>query len=99
MAPDAGKTIGLELERHRGAVFARASIGGGAFVQTEQVLHVMAQSVRDDVGRGKIAWRAEALGQRGEEPQIQVHLAIRWAVERSGRRLREAASRIDGIAK
>src|SRR5262245_50320396 len=53
----------------------------------------------DDVGLGEVTRRAEPFGELTEEPEIEVDLVIAGTVEGAGRRLREAARRVDGIAE
>ena len=96
--PDAGQAIGLQLEPHRQRVglllrrraAARLHLLGDA----EQVLHVMPDLVRDHVGLREIARRLEALAQLAVEAEVDVDLLIGRAVERTHRRLREAARRL-----
>ena len=59
MPPDAGVAVGLQLESHRGAPRARPRILLHARGGPQQVLHVMAELVRDHVCLGKIARGAE----------------------------------------
>ena len=65
MRPDAGEKIGLQLQPDRELVvfgLADAAARSLHFVRdAEQVLHVMADLMRDDVGLREIAGRAEAL--------------------------------------
>src|SRR5262245_8967575 len=98
VAPDAGVAVRLQLEGDRRAVRAR-SRPLHAFGGPQQVLHVMTDLVRDDIRLREVAGRAEALRQLAEESEIEVDLPIARAVERAGRRLREAARRLDGVAE
>ena len=61
----------------------------------EQVLHVVADLVGDDVGLGEVARGAEARAQLVEEAEVDVDLLVARTVERAHRRLGEAAGRID----
>jgi len=57
----------------------------------EQVLHVVADLVGNDVGPGKITARPQPLLHFLEETQVYIYLFIPWAVERAGGRLGVAA--------
>src|SRR5262245_62836017 len=59
----------------------------------------MTEFMRDDVRLRKGPGRGGVLRQLIEERQIQVDLPIAGAIERPGGRLREAAGRVDRIAK
>ena len=61
VAPHASETIGLELERDRGAVRTSSRAVRCARVDAGEVLNVVAELVRDDVRLCEIARRAEAL--------------------------------------
>src|SRR5262249_29602458 len=102
VSPDAGQAVGLQLEAHRQRIRGGRLLllrGSEALLDAGQPLHVMADLVRDDVGAREIAGRAESLAQLAEESQIQVDAAVRWTVERTGRRLRQAARRLNRIAE
>ncbi len=61
--PDAGETVGLQLHPHRKVVgFGRILLLQAAdlLVDSEHVLHVMSDLVREDVGRCQVAGGAEA---------------------------------------
>src|SRR6185436_15830614 len=64
--------------------------------QPEQVLHVVSDLVGDHVGLREVAGRAEPVTQRAEEAEIEVELMVGRTVERSDRRARRAARRLDG---
>src|ERR1700730_3192470 len=68
-------------------------------LDAEQFLHMMSNFMGQDVGLGKLSGRAEALLQFVVEAQIDINLLILWTVERTGRGLRQAAGRIDRVAK
>src|SRR4051794_26659467 len=59
----------------------------------------MAKLVRDDVGFGKIAGRAESAAQFVEEPEVQIDIVICRTVERAAGRLRKAAPRVSSVAE
>ena len=64
------------------------------FGDAEQVLHVMADLVRDDVGVGEVAAGLELGGQLVEEAQVEEDALVGRAVERSHRRTPRRRSRI-----
>src|SRR4051794_22642747 len=80
--PDAGEAVGLQFEVDTAALRpgdALANLAHGA----EQVLHVVAVFVRDDVGlRERSAGRAEPGAQLVEEAEVEIDVTIRRAVER-----------------
>ena len=81
VAPHAGEAVGLQLQAHRQLV-GLASVPPAAaaphlVVDAEQVLHVVADLVRDDVGLGEVAGRAEAPFQLVVEAEVDVDLAGR----------------------
>src|SRR5579872_6057387 len=96
IGPHAGETIGLQLDLDlqgvgfgltRGLLLHRVHFRDDA----EQVLHVMAGLVRDDVGLRELAGLALAAAEPGldlaEEAGVEKNLLLRWAVERAHRRL------------
>src|SRR5262245_42856977 len=98
MAPDTGEAIGLEFQRHRGAVRAAAR-SADPFGVAEEVLHVMPDLVGDHVRLREVARRREPLRQLVEEPEIEIDLAITRTVERSRRGFSESACRLDLVAE
>src|SRR5262249_45235351 len=60
----------------------------------DELLDVVAELVRDDVGLREVAGRAEAIDELAVERQVDIDLLVLGAVERPGRRLREAAARL-----
>src|SRR5258706_8274881 len=68
MAPDAGKAIGLELERHG----PRA----GTTHDPQQPLHMVPNLVRDHISARKITGRTESVLQFLEKSQIEIHAPI-----------------------
>src|SRR5688572_1908085 len=98
MGPDAGEEVGLELEPHRELVvlgLAHASAGGLDLVaDPEEVLHVVPDLVRYDVGLREVSGRAVSPPQVLVEGEVDVELLIGRAVERTHRRLRETARRL-----
>ncbi len=98
--PHAGQAIGLQLEPHRqqiGLTLGYALAGLLHLVRdAEQVLHVMADLVRDHVGLGEIALRPVALAELVEEGQVEIDLAVGRTVERPHLRLTDAAGAARG---
>ena len=97
MRPHAREAVGLQLRAHRQAVAsapgscARAAVDLGGDAQ--ELLHVVADLVRDHVGLREIARRVEALAQVAVEGEVDVDLLVAGAVERPHRRLPRAARR------
>ena len=96
MSPDAGKEIGLELEPHREAVVFRftdaATLRLHLVADTEEILHVMSDFVRDNVSLREVSGRAEAFVERSIESKVDVNAPILRAVERSTGAAGESAS-------
>src|SRR5215831_4163520 len=101
--PDARQAVGLQLHAH----LERVALGLAATAlrlldalgDAEQVLHVMADLVGDDVGLGEIARGADLVAQVAVERQIDVELVIARTVEGAHCRLGEAAGRLHGAAE
>src|SRR6185369_7332065 len=95
VGPHAGEAVGLQFHPHgQGVGFALAHVGAGfadLSLDAQYVLHVMADLVGDHIGLREIAGRAEPARELVEEIEIEIDLLIAWAIERSDRRLREAA--------
>ena len=77
--PDAGEAVGLQLQPHRELVglllASRAAARRCTFSRdAEQVLHVVADLVRDHVRLREIARRAEAPLELVEEGQVEIDL-------------------------
>jgi hypothetical protein len=98
VSPDAGQAISLKLERYRRAVGSHRGVACPR-VEAQQVLHVVAHLVRDDVGLREVARRAESLRQLLEEAKVEVDLLITRAIERARRRLGGAARGVHDVAK
>ena len=84
VGPDARVAVGLQLDAHgvRGRTAVAALHAGG---RAQQVLHVVAVLVGDDVGAGEVAaLRAEAGLQLLVEGQVDVDVLVGGAVERPG---------------
>jgi hypothetical protein len=68
----------------------------GLAEDAEFVLDVVADLVRDDIGGGEVAARAETLRESREEVGVEVDLLVARAVERPGLGGRTAAGRLRG---
>src|SRR5262249_48841652 len=88
-----GQSVGLAL-RARVFLGARDPVG-----DAQEVLDVVADLVRDHVGLGEVAGRAEAAGHLVEEREVEVDLAGRRAIERPDRGRRHAARRVHGAVE
>jgi hypothetical protein len=97
VGPHTGEAVRLELQAHRqpirlglraGRLLALADLVADA----HQVLHVVPDLVRDHVRLGEVAGRAEPIAQLAEEIEVDVHLAVGRAVERSHGRGRGTAA-------
>jgi hypothetical protein len=94
VGPHPGVAIGLKLQSNRQLV---GEIGAGGpcpahlGLGAEQVLHVVPDFVRQNVGLGEVSGRSEAPLQLLVEPEVDVDLLVRGTVERSGGRLGESA--------
>ena len=81
--PDAREAVGLQLGAHRRALRA-LRILAYLFQRPGDVLHVMTVLVREHVRlRKRTTPGSEVRSQLIEEPEIDVHVLVRWAVERS----------------
>ena len=74
VCPHTGEAVGLKLERDRCASCAGTGILLNPPHHAIQVLNVMTEFMRNDVGLRKIAGRAEPLRQLGEESEVEIHL-------------------------
>src|SRR5512139_3221959 len=101
--PHAGETVGLQLDANGDGVHLRlADTPAHAFDlgrDAEQVLHVVAHLVRDDVGLREVARRTELAVQRVEEAEVDVDLLVARAIERAHRRLAHAAGAARGATE
>ena len=100
--PDAGEAVGLQLDPHLQRLAPRLSPAALLRLlhlrqDAEQVLHVMADLVRDHIGlrelAGLAAAAAEARLELAEERGVEIDLAVVRAIERPHRALRHAAGR------
>src|SRR5579872_4265612 len=100
--PDAGETIGLEFESDRKRIaFRRITLLEAADLplDAEQLLHVMTDLVREDVGLRELAGRAETCAQLVVKSEIDIYLLIGRAVERTCCGLRFAAAGLSVVAE
>lgn len=87
VSPHARVTVRLQFHPDRAGVAT-----GGALVHgAGQGLHMVADFVCDDLGLGELARGAEPRVEFGEEGEVQVHLAITRAIERTHGGLAHAA--------
>ena len=100
-APHPREAVGLQLHADRKGVLGRLpsapALARHLLRDAELVLDVVADLMRDDVGPGEVTGRAEALLQLLEERQVEVHLAVARAVERSDRGVGHPARGVDGV--
>ena len=83
--PDARIAVRLKFQPDRSGIALRLA---GALLdrrhllgRTGQVLDMVADLMRDDIGLGEVARRAEALAELLEEAGVEVHALVRRAVE------------------
>src|SRR5581483_2461966 len=68
-------------------------------LDSQYLLHVMADLVRNHVRLRELAWRAETVLQLIEEAEVEVHFFVDRTVERTRSRLCRAARRIERVAE
>src|SRR6185503_12390408 len=93
MSPHPGEAVRLELQPDRGAVLALHRASLPLFIIPQQMLDMVTQFMRDDIGLREISRRAEALLQLLVEREVDVDLLIRRTIERSGGRLGKTTGR------
>ena len=97
LGPDAGITIGLQLHLHLQRIALRLADAALLLVHLAQrafqILDMMPYLMRDHIGLRKIARRAEAVAQFGEEIGVEIDLLVVGAVKRPHRALRRATAR------
>ena len=81
VTPDAGITVGLQLDAHRTLV--RVAGERRALERACQVLNVMPDFMREHVGLREIAGRAELPMEIVEEAEVEIDLAVARAIERA----------------
>src|SRR3954453_2068080 len=97
--PDAGEAVGLQLEVDTAALRPGDALANPAH-GAEQVLHVVAVLMSNDVGlRKRPAGRAEPGAQLVEETEVEIDVAIWRAVEGPDVRRRVAAAGLDLVGE
>ena len=95
-SPNAGKKICLQLEPDREPIVFSFTDPPSHRLHTignaEQILHVMSNFVRDDVGLRKIASCTQAILEFMEKTQVDVNASIFWTIERTSGPAREPAA-------
>lgn len=81
MSPDASEAIGLQLNAHRRLVLALAL--NLNLRRADQILHVVTNFVRDDIGLREIARRAQTITHQIIEARVDVEFVVARAVERT----------------
>ena len=85
--PDAREAVGLKLGRDGDPVGLHRRQARSAVADhvrdPEQVLDVVADLVRDDVGLREVSRRAEAVRQLAEEAEVQIDARVGRAIERA----------------
>src|SRR5947209_7643950 len=102
IAPDARQAVGLKLQLHRQRVGAARVLLLQTFdlvADPQQLLHVMAELVGDDVGLRELARRAEAVAQLAVEAEVDVDLLIGRTVEGAHGGLGKAAAGAYGVGE
>src|SRR5512134_3896370 len=103
VSPDTGQAIGLKFHADGEGIafrFPRLALEVADFLRNaKKILDMVAHFMGNDVGLGKIAWSPKPLGHFLEEGEIEIQLAILWAIERSHRRRCRAAGREQGARK
>ena len=101
MRPHPGIAVGLQFDPHLDAVCRRLAAGGALRRRrlrqnAEQVLHVVADLMRDHIGLGELASLAGAAAEAhlhvAEERRVEINAPVVRAVERPHRGLRKAAA-------
>src|SRR5262249_23813326 len=96
VSPKAGQEVGLQFQADRKPVVFRLASPGALsmnlFGDSQQVLHVMADFMSNDIGLGKLARGTVAVLELLEETEIEINLAIPGAEERAHGGIRQAAS-------
>src|SRR6185312_17001324 len=99
--PDTRKAVGLQLDAHLNAVRRRLAAGGVLHRRrlrqdAEQILHVVADLVRNHISLGEFARLAAAAVEAhlyvAEERRVEIDAPVARAIERPHRGLREAAA-------
>ena len=102
VAPHAREAVGLQLEANGEVVLEVGTLLHRAAhlrLDAQQLLHVVADLVRQDVRLGELAGRAEASLQLVVEAEVDVDLLVERAVEGAGGGLAVAAAGLHGVAE
>lgn len=90
VTPDAGIVVGLQLDADGGAVLVVLVLAGhlamGLVEGAEEMLHMMAHLVGDDIGAGEVAAGSDGAAHLVEEVEVEVYLLVGRAVEGACRR-------------
>src|SRR5215212_1923083 len=85
VGPNAREAIGLQLQAHRNLIraplIAAPALVGRFLKNSERVLYVVADFMRDHIGFGEFARRMEAVLHLLEEGQVEIHLLVIRAIE------------------
>src|SRR5439155_317151 len=94
--PDAGEAVGLQFQsyRQRIALYLRGVLASlvNLVHDAEQVLHVMADFVRDHISLGEVAGSVESVFHQLIKREVDVDLLVAQTVERPARGLAGATS-------
>jgi hypothetical protein len=97
--PDTGEEIRLELEPDGELIVFSFTDTSARALHTisnaEQVLHMMPDFVRDDIGLREITWRPEPITQLPVEAQVDVNAPILRAIKRTAGSAGESAAGSD----
>ena len=103
VGPDAGEAVGLQFDADLNGVSLPLAHPLPHRVDlihdAEQVLHVMADLMRNHVGLGGVAWCVEAVFQLLVEGEVDIDLLILGAIERAHLRHADAAGRAHAAGK
>ena len=98
ISPDAGQEVGLQLQADTDAVALllahSAHLLVGLVQDSEQVLHVVAHLVRNDVGIGKVAIGSQLPLHLGKEGKVDIHTLVGRAIEWTRRSCGSTAPRL-----
>src|SRR6185437_8924718 len=98
--PDAGVTVGLQFDLYLDRIALSLARAGlqllGLPQRAGEILHMVANLVRNDIGLREVARRLEALRKLVEELRVEIDLLVGRAVERPHCRLSSAAARLIG---
>src|SRR6266480_1399112 len=100
-SPNACLKIGLQLEPDRKLIVFRLTHSTArrlhTIAYTEQILHVMSNFVRDDVGLCEIASCTQALLELTEKTEVDINASILRTIERTGGAAGEPATGLNQV--